>query len=261
MIEFGRTLRTAREAKGLSVGQLAEMTRLAPSVVEHLESENFSEIAAPIYGRGFVKLYCEAVGLDPKPYIAEYMDIVNGAREPVIRERAVEADPPAPEAKIAPAPEPAPEPEPAPLPEPAPAPEPPKQEVADDLFSFDATRAQSPEPAPEPSMADEPGRFSRYAAPIRHTEAAPSRVVTLFTVYRRLILLAVAALAVLALVVWGLSALYRVLSTTPAANEPSEPAKPAAAAPTPTPASKESAPSAEPTAPRTPQKIPDLYID
>ena len=75
MIEFGKTLKSAREAKGLSVAQVAEATRLLPRIVEDLEKEDFSHLPAPIYGRGFVKLYCEAVGLDPKPMIEAFMSI------------------------------------------------------------------------------------------------------------------------------------------------------------------------------------------
>ena len=48
MIEFGKTLRVARETKGYTVSQLAEMTHLKSSVVEGLENEDFSMIAAPI---------------------------------------------------------------------------------------------------------------------------------------------------------------------------------------------------------------------
>ena len=94
MMEFGKTLRTAREAKGYTVSQLAEMTRLAPSVIENLENEDFSRIAAPIYGRGFVKLYCEAVGLEAKPFVDEFMNIVNGDYEPRIRERSAAPEEP-----------------------------------------------------------------------------------------------------------------------------------------------------------------------
>ena len=85
MIEFGETLRKAREARGLTTGQVADSTHMMVQMVEDLENEDFSKIAAPIYGRGFVKLYCEAVGLDPKPLIAEFMDIFNGNRPPAIR--------------------------------------------------------------------------------------------------------------------------------------------------------------------------------
>lgn len=87
MIAFGKTLREAREAKGLTTNQLAETTKLLVQIVEDLEIENFNRIPAPIYGRGFVKLYCEAVDLDPKPLIEEFMAIYCGHREPVIRTR------------------------------------------------------------------------------------------------------------------------------------------------------------------------------
>ena len=103
MIEFGATLRAAREAKGYTVAQIAEITHMAPSTVDDLEREDFSRIAAPIYGRGFVKLYCEAVGLDPKPIVAEFMDIYNGNRDTTIKERPVQ--PPAQPPKAEPPPE------------------------------------------------------------------------------------------------------------------------------------------------------------
>lgn len=88
MIEFGKTLRAAREAKGLSVAQLAEQTHMTPARVEELESENFTSFPAAIYGRGFVRLYCQAVGLDPKPLADEFTEIFNGNRVVEIRERA-----------------------------------------------------------------------------------------------------------------------------------------------------------------------------
>jgi transcriptional regulator with XRE-family HTH domain len=100
MIEFGKTLRLAREAKGYTVSQLAEITRMIHQTIEDLENENFTRIAAPIYGRGFVKLYCEAVGLDPKPMVAEFMEIFSGNRELGIKERI-----PTPEPKLKSAPE------------------------------------------------------------------------------------------------------------------------------------------------------------
>ena len=80
MMEFGKTLRTAREAKGLTTGQIAERTHMMVQVVEGLENEDFSKIVAPIYGRGFVKLYCETVGLEPKPLVDAFMEIYSGGR-------------------------------------------------------------------------------------------------------------------------------------------------------------------------------------
>ena len=72
-MSFGQTLRTAREAKGLTTSELAARTHLLVQIVEGLENEDFRRIPAPIYGRGFVKLYCEVVGIDPKPLQAEFM--------------------------------------------------------------------------------------------------------------------------------------------------------------------------------------------
>ena len=85
MTDFGETLRKAREAKGLSIAQISEATNMLPQQIEDLENENFSRIAAPIYGRGFVKLYCNTVGLDPKPLVQEFMDIYNGNKQPTIK--------------------------------------------------------------------------------------------------------------------------------------------------------------------------------
>lgn len=78
MIEFGKSLKAARETKGLTVSQLAEATHILTQIVEGLENEDFTKIVAPIYGRGFVKLYCEAVGLEPKPFIEQFMFLYNG---------------------------------------------------------------------------------------------------------------------------------------------------------------------------------------
>ena len=54
MIEFGYTLRKAREAKGLTLKDIAQSTHVMEQMLADLENENFSKIAAPIYGRGFV---------------------------------------------------------------------------------------------------------------------------------------------------------------------------------------------------------------
>ena len=41
MIEFGKTLREAREAKGYTINQLANATNLMHQIVADLEEENF----------------------------------------------------------------------------------------------------------------------------------------------------------------------------------------------------------------------------
>lgn len=249
MMEFGKSLRAAREAKGFTVLQLAETTHLAPSVVENLENEDFSHIAAPIYGRGFVKLYCEAVGLAPKPMIDQFMDLLNGTTEPRIRERPV-----APEAPAATSENP---PEDEPIPEP-----PPQQDLFRSQTPLDERRNLPPASAPAAPVSapkDEPA-MSRYASPFRMAQNASTQRVW------RTGVLALIAFAVILLLFFGLKALYRATSSGPAPEKP-ETTAPAATAQAETTQAKTaqaettSAKEKTPATPRTAQDIPSLYID
>ncbi|MDD2600701.1 MAG: helix-turn-helix domain-containing protein [Kiritimatiellae bacterium] len=90
---LGKTLKNAREAMGLSPTDVAEQTNMMVQIVEELENENFHRIAAPIYGRGFLKLYAELLGIDPQPLIDEFMDICSGKIVPELRKRELDGVP------------------------------------------------------------------------------------------------------------------------------------------------------------------------
>ena len=253
MMEFGKSLRAAREAKGFTVLQLAETTHLAPSVVENLENEDFSHIAAPIYGRGFVKLYCEAVGLAPKPMIDQFMDLLNGTTEPRIRERPVAPEAPAATSENPPVTEP----EDEPIPEP-----PPQQDLFRSQTPLDERRDLPPASAPAAPVSapeDEPA-MSKYASPFRMAQNASTQRVW------RTGVLALIAFAVILLLFFGLKALYRATSSGPAPEKP-ETTAPAATAQAETTQAKTaqaettSAKEKTPATPRTAQDIPSLYID
>ena len=255
MIEFGKTLRLAREAKGYTISQLAEVTRMIHQTIEDLENENFSRIAAPIYGRGFVKLYCEAVGLDPKPMVAEFMEIFSGNRELGIKERtvsppAVQEEPDAPDTH-----------ETIVLPDPI-APEPPRSRIAmpvqTDLAGVgsgcDATTgapAATDEEHEKPRTA-----LSRYAAPIREA-TLPSVPPAIW----RIATLAAGAILVLWLIALGFKALYRATSGAEAdasQAESAESSNPAAAAKT---ALEISDTDKTANAMRDKVDVPPLYVD
>ena len=80
-MSLGNTLRAAREACGITTSELAARTHMLVQIVEGLEKEDFRRIPAPIYGRGFIKLYCEAVNLDPKPLQAEFMELFSRPKD------------------------------------------------------------------------------------------------------------------------------------------------------------------------------------
>ena len=86
---LGKILRENREQQGYSAAQVAEATHMMVQIVEELEREDFQRIAAPIYGRGFVKLYAEFPGIDPVPLVKEFSEIFSGSRRPVIATRPV----------------------------------------------------------------------------------------------------------------------------------------------------------------------------
>jgi transcriptional regulator with XRE-family HTH domain len=60
----GDQLRAARDAKGLSLEEIASQTRIPRRHLESLELSDWSKLPAPTYTIGFAKSYAGAVGLD-----------------------------------------------------------------------------------------------------------------------------------------------------------------------------------------------------
>jgi len=288
MIEFGKTLRAAREAKGYSISQVAEMTHLLSAVIDGLEREDFTHIPAPIYGRGFVRLYCEAVGLDAKPLVALFMAKMTGAvPEPVTPPPAAApvVDEPPPPTPAAPEPEPEQPVVPsAPvLPEPREAEPPPRafhlppRQAQPDLFNPEPPPplpTQAPQPAEPPQTENEAPQeshatLSRYSVPLKTEPSFHLPSISIPPRVWRLGALGLGGLAVLVLLGFGLRALYRATTepadTRPTAEDTIEQTSVATAQPS-APAPAATVPAAEktalpPSAPRQVQKIPPLYFD
>jgi len=62
-LEIGRTLRRAREKRGLSLQQVEEATKIRSRYLRDLENENFDVLPA-VYVLGSLKTYAEHLGLD-----------------------------------------------------------------------------------------------------------------------------------------------------------------------------------------------------
>jgi cytoskeletal protein RodZ len=60
----GTRLRAAREAQGLSVGDIAARTRVTQRFLEALEDDRLDLLPSPTYASGFARAYARAVGLD-----------------------------------------------------------------------------------------------------------------------------------------------------------------------------------------------------
>src|SRR5690606_24474157 len=59
----GQRLRTAREAAGLSVQDVASRLKMPVRVVESLEAEDWSRLGAPVFIRGQLRSYARLLGL------------------------------------------------------------------------------------------------------------------------------------------------------------------------------------------------------
>ena len=70
---FGEKLRAAREARGLSLRQIANATKISMITLEALERNDIARLPGGIFSRGVVRSYAIEVGLDPEATIEEFM--------------------------------------------------------------------------------------------------------------------------------------------------------------------------------------------
>jgi cytoskeletal protein RodZ len=74
MTDFGVKLRQAREARGVSLRQIATTTKISVGVLEALERNDISKLPGGIFGRAFVRSYAAEVGLDPEQTVREFIE-------------------------------------------------------------------------------------------------------------------------------------------------------------------------------------------
>lgn len=67
----GRALGAAREARGLTIVQVAESLRFAPRQIQALENDDYAALPGATVVRGMVRNYARVVGLDAEPLMAE----------------------------------------------------------------------------------------------------------------------------------------------------------------------------------------------
>ena len=150
MPAVGAYLRELRERQGVSLDEISRSTRVLHHYLEALESDNLASLPAPVFAKGFIRAYCQALGVAPDEALAMYDQKVGQSRAPaslVPPPRTAQPSRPAPPRPVAPARSvPAPTPV-VPPPIPAhgiPAPAPP---------------VSAPEPAPVAEHVAAPGHF------------------------------------------------------------------------------------------------------
>lgn len=71
---FGAELRAAREAQGISLGDMAVRSRLSVAQVRALEEEDVAQLPEPVYVRAFIRGCAHSLGLDPQALAEDYMN-------------------------------------------------------------------------------------------------------------------------------------------------------------------------------------------
>ncbi len=72
MSALGEEFKSAREARGLSLSDVAERLHIRSVYLAAIEDEEWDVIGAPVYVRGFMRTYARFLGLDPEAAVARF---------------------------------------------------------------------------------------------------------------------------------------------------------------------------------------------
>ncbi|MBK4742025.1 helix-turn-helix domain-containing protein [Bacillus cereus] len=76
MTELGQKLKEAREAKGLTIDQLHEITKIQKRHLVAIEEGNYDVLPGAFYARAFIKQYADAVGLNGEELLVEHQSTI-----------------------------------------------------------------------------------------------------------------------------------------------------------------------------------------
>ncbi len=80
---LGAYLKRQRELRNYSLEDIAEQTKISLRALKALEAEDWEILPAEIYIRGFIRCYCETIGLDPNEALLRFEQVY----EPFRRQR------------------------------------------------------------------------------------------------------------------------------------------------------------------------------
>jgi cytoskeletal protein RodZ len=71
--DFGTMMKRAREGRGISLRQIADVTKISVSALDALERNDISRLPGGIFSRAFVRSYAVEVGLDPEQTVRDFI--------------------------------------------------------------------------------------------------------------------------------------------------------------------------------------------
>jgi len=82
MPALGEEFRSAREARGLTLSDVAEQIHIRSVYLNAIENEDWKSIGAPVYVRGFIRTYARFLGLDAEDAVASFNRLAPPERAP-----------------------------------------------------------------------------------------------------------------------------------------------------------------------------------
>jgi cytoskeletal protein RodZ len=78
---LGEKLRLAREARGITLSEVAAQTRIAARYLEAIEENNYKPLPGGVFNKGFIKAYAKYVGVDEQEALNDYAHAVASQSE------------------------------------------------------------------------------------------------------------------------------------------------------------------------------------
>ncbi len=85
----GKRLKEVRLKKGLSLEEAHKKTKINLNILKAIEEDNLANLS-PVYLKGFLKIYCNFLGVDPKDYMPGYRQAPQQAAPPPQRNFAAQ---------------------------------------------------------------------------------------------------------------------------------------------------------------------------
>jgi cytoskeletal protein RodZ len=79
-VSIGERLKLAREARAMTLDDVANQTRIPIRHLQHIENEDWDALPAPTYAIGFTRNYANVIGLDGAALANELRDQIGGPR-------------------------------------------------------------------------------------------------------------------------------------------------------------------------------------
>ena len=74
MPSLGPYLSGLRQERGLSIEEMVRVTRVASYYLQALEREDFGALPAPVFTKGYIRAYCQVVGVSPDEALTRYAE-------------------------------------------------------------------------------------------------------------------------------------------------------------------------------------------